>query len=83
MTKQASTIYAEGSRNESIRLVKFDSINKTRSELVTASSRIQSNQNSNYSSPVRKGGMTIGNDQPRCVESRDSVYDKPVREYNR
>jgi hypothetical protein len=33
MTKKASTIYAGESRNDSARLVKFDSPNKLRSEL--------------------------------------------------
>lgn len=39
-------------------------------------------QNSLASSPVRKGGMTIGIGQPKREDSRDSLYDKPIREYN-
>ncbi len=40
-------------------------------------------QNSLASSPVRKGGMTIGiGNQPKREDSRDSLYDKPIREYN-
>jgi hypothetical protein len=82
MTKNTS-VYAGESRNDSARLVKFDGSNKRRSELATASSRMNTGQNSLQGSPVRKGGMTIGNGQPKREDSRDSLYDKPVREYNR
>ena len=40
-------------------------------------------QTSLASSPVRKRGMTIGIGQPKREDSRDSLYDKPIREYNR
>jgi hypothetical protein len=40
-------------------------------------------QNSLAGSPVRKGGMTIAPGLLRNDDSRDSLYDKPVREYNR
>ena len=83
MTKKNSTIYAGDSRNDSSRLVKFDSPNKLRSELATASSRMNTGQNSLQGSPLRKGGMTLGGAQPRHEDSRDSLFDRPIREYNR